>query len=264
MPLFLRLLMRYRHFILQSVVDDYKKRYARSKFALLWTILHPLVQVIIFALIFSGMLGARLPGNAGAYSFAIYVLAGVLIWGLFADTLNRMTTVFVEYGNQIKKIVFPKVLPVAIAVGIALVNFSILLVITLLFLLLIGNWPGWHLLSLLPFVACAVLLGAGLGLIFGTLNVFMRDIAQFVSIVMTFWFWATPIIYQSSQLPEPMKRLVGANPATALVTAFQDVMLSNLTANFQSLLGPAAIATLCCALGAFMLFRSSEQMADAL
>lgn len=264
MPLFVRHLVEYRHFIAQSVVDDYKKRYARSKFALLWTVLHPLVQVVVFAVIFSGMLGARLPGNAGPFSFAVYMLSGVLIWGLFADTLNRMTTVFVEFGNQIKKIVFPKILPVAIAIGIATTNFLILLAITLIFLLLIGNWPGWQLLALVPFTICAIALGAGLGLVLGTLNVFMRDICQIVAIVMTFWFWATPIIYQAAQLPAAVKPYVEANPATPLVAAFQTVMLSHSPPDMVSLFVPIMVAAALCALGAFMLYRCSDQMADAL
>jgi lipopolysaccharide transport system permease protein len=263
-PIFIRQLVAYRRFILQSVIDDYKKRYARSKFALLWTVLHPVVQVVVFAIVFSSLLGARLPGNAGPYAFSVYMLSGVLVWGLFADTLTRMTTVFVEYGSQIKKIVFPKSLPVAIAIGIAATNFLILLAVTLVFLSLIGNFPGWHLVELIPYALCAIMLGAGLGLMLGTLNVFMRDIGQVVTIVMTFWFWLTPIVYQASQLPPGVKAYVDANPISPLTTAFQRVMLTNAATDFSSLAFPVACAAVLCSIGVFMLYRSAPQMADAL
>ena len=78
MPPLLRQLWSYRHFVLRSIVDDYRKRYARSKIAALWTVINPVVQVMVFTLVFSNLLGARLPGNAGKYSFSIYMLAGVL------------------------------------------------------------------------------------------------------------------------------------------------------------------------------------------
>lgn len=265
MTVFFSQLFSYRRFIFRSVIDDYRKRYTRSKFALLWTVLHPIVQVAVFALVFANMLGARMPGNAGKYAFAVYMLSGVLVWGLFADTLNRITTIFVEFGGQIKKIVFPKTLPVAIAAGIAISNFLILFIITLLLLIFIDNAPSVSLLlSLVPFAFCAIALGVGLGLIFGTLNVFMRDVGQVVSIVMTFWFWFTPVIYQASQLPAHIKPYADLNPASPIVSAFQSVMLSRTEPNMASLLWPFVCAFVFCVLGGLMLYRSSPQMADVL
>jgi lipopolysaccharide transport system permease protein len=222
------------------------------------------VQVTVFALIFSGMLGARLPGIAGTYSFGVYMLSGILIWGLFADALNRTTTVFVEFGNQIKKIVFPKILPISIAVGIALTNFFILLTITLVFLSIVGIWPGWRLAELIPATFCAVALGASLGLILGVLNVFMRDVGQVVSIVMTFWFWLTPIIYQASALPVGVRSYVEANPVTPIVQSFQAVLLEGRSPSFSSLWYPLIVAGIAAAIGVFLLRRASPQMADAL
>jgi lipopolysaccharide transport system permease protein len=260
----LKNLYNYRHFIFQSVRDDYRRRYVRSKFALFWTVLQPVVQVTVFALIFSGMLGARLPGVAGTYSFGIYLLSGILIWGLFADALNRTTTVFVEFGSQIKKIVFPKILPISIAAGIAITNFLILLSITLIFLSIVGTWPGWRMVELIPATLCAVALGASLGLMLGVLNVFMRDVGQVVSIVMTFWFWLTPIIYQTSALPKGIRAYVEANPVTPIVQSFQVVLLEGRSPSFAALLYPFIVASVAAALGVFLLRRASPQMADAL
>jgi lipopolysaccharide transport system permease protein len=257
-------LYKYRHFIFLSIRDDYRRRYARSKFALFWTVLQPVVQVTVFAFIFSGMLGARLPGIAGTYSFGVYMLSGVLVWGLFADALNRTTTAFVEFGNQIKKIVFPKILPISIALGIAVTNFFILFAISLIFLWVAGVWPGWKIIELIPATFTAIVLGGSLGLVLGVLNVFMRDVGQVVSIVMTFWFWFTPIIYQASALPAGVRRYVEANPVTPIVQSFQAVLLEGRSPRFDSLLYPLLVASIAGVLGVFLLRRGAPQMADAL
>jgi lipopolysaccharide transport system permease protein len=210
------------------------------------------------------MLGARLPGSTGMYGFAVYMLSGFIVWGLFADTLNRTTTIFLEYGNHIKKVVFPKVVPVAIGVGVAMSNFLVLFAIALVFLAAIGKWPGFMLLNLIPATLCVILLGLGIGLICGVLNVFMRDIGQVVSIIMTFWFWLTPIIYQLNALPKAVKTYVELNPMTPIVQSFQSVLLLDTAPDFASLISPVVIGVIALALGVFMLRRASAQMPDAL
>jgi lipopolysaccharide transport system permease protein len=264
MPLFLKQIWAYRQFIIRSIIDDYRKRYARSKVAALWTVLNPLVQVIVFALIFSTMLGARLPGVAGKFSFAIYMLAAVTIWGLFSECVLRTTTTFIDFGSQIKKIVFPKILAVAISSGIAVANFFLLLGVSLIFLLLADHWPGWSLLGLILPTVVAMVLGLGLGVVLGTLNVFMRDVGQTLNVVLQFWFWLCPCVYQLSGLPPEVKSLVEANPVTPLVVAFQTVLLTHQFPDLSGLLMPFVIGLALCALGFFMLHRSSAEMADAL
>ena len=264
MPPLLRQLWSYRHFVLRSIVDDYRKRYARSKIAALWTVINPVVQVMVFTLVFSNLLGARLPGNAGKYSFSIYMLAGVLIWGLFSECVSRTTTTFIDFGTQIKKIVFPKVLPVAISFGISLANFFLLFAITLVFLLATNNWPGWIVFTLIVPLAIAATFGVGLGLVLGTLNVFMRDVGQTLNVVLQFWFWLCPCIYQMSALPPAARTFVEANPMTPVVVAFQTVLLAHQAPELSGLVMPFIVGLCLCGLGYFMLLRSGAQMADAL
>lgn len=263
-PRFLTLLWAYRYFLARSVWDDYRRRFARSKVALLWTIIHPLVQVTVFALIFSTMLGGRLPGNTGKFAFAIYMLSAICAWGVFSDAATRLTTVFVEYGSQIRKIGMPRILPVGIALGVTAMNFVVLLAIILAFLIVTGNGPSVHLLGLIPPLLVALLLGSGIGLIMGTLHVFMRDVGQVLTVAMTFWFWFTPCIYQLTSVPAEVRPYIEANPMTPVVVAFQTVMLTEQWPHFSTLLTPAVIALVLCMLGAFMVIRSQREMADAL
>ncbi|MDT1893076.1 ABC transporter permease, partial [Acinetobacter baumannii] len=119
----------------------------------------------------------------------------ILTWGLFAEIVARGQNMFIEQANVIKKISFPRIcLPVIVVLN-ALVNFAIIFGLFLVFLVATGNFPGLVFAAMLPVLLVQVLLAIGLAMIVGVLNVFFRDVGQFVTIAMQFWFWLTPIVY---------------------------------------------------------------------
>ncbi|WP_413700401.1 ABC transporter permease [Psychromonas sp. KJ10-10] len=99
-------LWAYRYFILSSVKTELRSRFARSKFGGLWMILHPLAQVLVYALILSQIMVAKLPNVSTEYAYPIYILAGVVGWTLFSEVLGRCLTVFIDNGNLLKKCLF--------------------------------------------------------------------------------------------------------------------------------------------------------------
>src|SRR5690606_35077483 len=118
----LQSLWRYRHFVLSSIRNELVTRFARSKLGGLWMVISPLAQVAIYALILSNLLAARLPGIENKYAYAIYLMAGLLAWTLFSDIITRCLTLFVDQGNLLKKMSFPRITLPAIAVGSSLLN----------------------------------------------------------------------------------------------------------------------------------------------
>lgn len=141
-------LWRYRHFVLSSVRNEYRARFARSAFGGLWAFLNPLAEVAIFALILGTVLSFRFEGIDSRFSFAIYLTSGILAWSMFANVVNRSLNVFIASGELIKKVHFPKVVLPATVAGVVLVdNLLLALAISVVFALL-GHMPGIYVLWL--------------------------------------------------------------------------------------------------------------------
>ena len=115
-----------RYFILSSIKTELRVKFIRSRLGGLWMILNPLAQVLIFAFVLSAVLSAKLPGIGNRYAYAIYLMAGILGWSLFAEIVNRCLTLFIDNGNILKKLVFPKIALPLIVTGSALVNNALL------------------------------------------------------------------------------------------------------------------------------------------
>lgn len=255
---------QFRHFIRSSIINEFRSRFIRSRLGGLWGIIHPLMQVAIFAFILSHVLASKLPGIDNPYAYAIYLMAGTLAWNLFAEVVQRSLTLFIDNGNLLKKIAFPRItLPIIVVGGVMLSNVLLLLAILLIFLLL-GHMPGIQVLWLPVLMLVTLGLGLGLGLVLGVLNVFLRDIAQIVPIVLQFLYWFTPIVYMSSIIPEQYRDWLKFNPMYVVVDAYHQVLVFNQMPNMAGILVVAALAS-ALLLGAMVLFRKAgAEMVDML
>jgi lipopolysaccharide transport system permease protein len=229
-----------------------------------WTILNPLAMISIYTLIFSEVMKTRLPNVDNAFAYSIYLCAGILAWGLFAEIVGRGQNIFLEHANLLKKISFPRLSLPIIVVFSAVLNFSIIFVLFTLFLIISGNFPGWIFFGIIPVLLLQITLAIGLGMTLGVLNVFFRDVGQFFSIFLQFWFWFTPIVYSSSILPETVQSLMRANPMASIIGAYQQVLVSAQAPNWWALWYPAVWATLLCLLGLRLFRKHSGEMVDEL
>lgn len=255
---------QFRHFIRSSIVNEFRSRFIRSRLGGLWGIIHPLMQVAIFAFILSHVLASKLPGIDNPYAYAIYLMAGTLAWNLFAEVMQRSLTLFIDNGNLLKKIAFPRISLPMIVVGGALLNNVLLLLAILLIFLLLGHLPGVQILWLPLLMLVTLGLGLGLGLILGVLNVFLRDIGQVVPIVLQFLFWFTPVVYMSSIIPEQYRQWLALNPMYSLVEAYHQVLVFNQPPALGGVIVIGVLAVLL-SLAAMILFRkASPEMVDML
>lgn len=254
----------YRSFILSSVKNDIVSRFARSKFGFLWMIINPLSQVAIYALILSNVLAAKLPGAASQFSYAIYLTAGLLGWSLFNEIVTRCLTLFVEQANLMKKMSFPRITLPAIVVWSSLINNGLLFVAMLVIFLLLGHPLEIGLFWIVPLIFVTSLLGLGVGLILGILNVFVRDIAQVVPIVLQVLFWFTPIVYPQSIIPEKYLPLLNVNPLVGLISSYQGVILYGKAPDLISMLTILGMALFSVIIALFMFRKSSPEMVDVL
>ncbi|ABI78549.1 lipopolysaccharide ABC transporter, permease protein [Hyphomonas neptunium ATCC 15444] len=254
----------YRHFILAAIRAEFKGRVARSKIGALWFVLHPLAIALIYALVLSEVLSAKLAGTEREGAYGIYLLAGISVWTIFSEVTNRCLNIFIEYSSAIKKINFPKIALPLIVLGGAL--FSHLLLLSAVGL--IASFYGfsiqlaWLYLPIPLVLAC--LMAGGLGVCLGVLNVFSRDVSHVMSVAMNMWFWLTPIVYATNMLPEYMQSFIALNPMTGVVAAYQDIIVFGRAPEWQTLLYPLIAGVLFSALSLFIFRRASSELVDAL
>jgi lipopolysaccharide transport system permease protein len=254
----------YRGFIIGSVKREFQSKYRNSLLGATWTIINPLAMILIYTVIFSQVMRARLPGVDNTFAYSIYLCAGVLTWGLFADITSRAQNMFLENANLLKKLSFPRLcLPVTLVIN-ALLNFSIVFVLFTIFLILTGNFPGIVFISLLPLFAIQVMFSIGLGISLGILNVFFRDIGQFFGIFIQFWFWLTPIVYSVDILPKSVRPFLMLNPMSSLISAYQRVLVLKQWPEWGSLWLTAISAIFFCIIGLRLFRKHSGEMVDEL
>lgn len=260
----LRALWAYRGFILGSVKREFQSRYQNSVLGAAWAVLQPLAMIVVYTVIFSQVMRARLPGVEGGFAYSIFLCAGILTWNLFAEITGRAQSVFIDNAQLLKKLSFPRIsLPVTVVTN-AFVNFAIVFSLFTLFLLLSGNFPGLPFLALVPVLAILMLFSIGLGVALGILNVFFRDVGQFFSIALQFWFWLTPIVYPRAILPAVVQKWLWANPMVPVITAAQDILVYARWPQWGPLVPVLVLSLLLCAWGWRLFRRHSGELVDEL
>ncbi|MEA3490275.1 MAG: ABC transporter permease [Campylobacterota bacterium] len=254
----------YRYFILSSIQTNFKSRFARSKLGGLWMILHPLAQVLIYALILSNILKAKLPGIESQYAYAIYLMAGMVGWTLFSEIVGASIDVFISNANLLKKMAFPKLTLPLIVIGNGMVNFLLLLLAMFVVFAFLGH-VALHAIIWLPLLILVTLaLAVGIGLTLGVINVFIRDVGQVMSIVLQFWFWLTPVVYTLSIVPEEYHHLFFINPMAGVIEGYHNILVYDKAPDFGLLIYPSIVGIVTLILALYLFKRANEDMTDVL
>lgn len=260
----LRGLWNHRYFILTSVRSDFQNRVARSRLGFLWLIIAPLSQVLIYAFILSALMSQRLPGIDNRFSYAIYLLAGFLGWFLFVEIVNKCLTAFIENGNIMKKISFPRsIIPIVIALTALISNLLFLAIVVVVYLVM-GHTLSWHILWLPLVTLITIGFSVGIGLTVGILNVFVRDMGQLIAIVLQILFWFTPIVYTTNILPPAIQNVLMLNPLFWIIDTYHRVLAYNVAPNFVALGLLSVLSLVFLALSLWLFRRASAEMVDVL
>ena len=254
----------YRSFIFGSVKREFQSRYRNSMLGAAWTVINPLAMIVVYTLIFTQIMRAKLPGIDSQYAYSIYLCTGVLVWGYFAEILTRAQNVFIENANLIKKINFPRLCLPIVIVANATLNFVIIFGLFTLFLILSGSFPGFVYFAMIPLLIVQVAFSIGLGITLGVLNVFFRDVGQFFSVVIQFWFWLTPIVYPITILPEAVRAYLVYNPMLNLMVGYQDIIVAQQLPDWESMWPITLLAFGFCVFGMMIFRKRSGEMVDEL
>ncbi|GAB4332642.1 MAG: ABC transporter permease [Desulfobulbaceae bacterium] len=257
-------LWHYRGFVWSMVAREFRSRYLGSLLGSLWAVLNPLAMIFIYTVIFSRVMRAKLPGIDDSMAYGLFVCAGLLPWLYFVELLSRFPNIFIEQAALLKKVSFPRITLPVIALCSATINFLIIFSLFLAFLLFTGRFPGWVVLGYLPLLLAQQMFVVGLGVMLGSVNVFFRDIGQFINVVLQFWFWFTPIVYALAMVPEKAQHLLRFNPMTALVEAYQKIILYGAWPDLAAFAPHFLGGTLALAGGFLVFHRLADEMVDEL
>jgi ABC-2 type transport system permease protein len=253
-----------RELLAAFVHKELKVKYKNSFLGFLWSLLRPLLMLLIYWLVLGKFLRSNIP------NYAFYLFAGLIAWDLFSSTLSAATVSIVSNAGLIKKVYFPReILPLA-SVGAGLVHFALqLLVVFAVLLLFRFDFAGINL-TLLPLAILAlVAFLTAMCLILSAANVYLRDIQHLIEVFLLFWFWLTPIVYpvnfafevfgQRSLFSIKLSTIYMLNPLANVVIGFQRAIYKRLTvldsggnpinvlyqASFGSYVGRLLIVLLC-------------------
>lgn len=259
-----RSVWQFRGFVTSAIVGDFKTRFVRSRLGFAWVILNPLAQVCIYAFILSGLMASRIPDIDNRFGYAIYLLSGLLAWNLFSEIVDRLMKVFIANANVIKKVRFPRIVLPVIAVGTALINNAALFVVMCMLFVLFGYPLTPEILLVIPAALLVALFAAGIGMVLGVLNVFIRDIEQVVPILLQITFWFTPIVYPANIIPERFHYLFELSPMFHIVDTYHRVVVYAQPVSLVSIAYIVVLALVISALGLFLFRRASAEMVDVL
>ena len=208
-------LYKYRSLVQQFVSRTIKTRYKRSVLGVLWTLLNPLMMMVVLTVVFSHIFKFAIE------HYPIYVLSGLILWSFFSHTTSTAMGEMIWSGSLMNRIYVPKTVFAVSAIGVGLVNILISLVPLLLITLILGVRLTPAIL-VLPFsILLLGLFALGIGLILAAAAVYFADILPVYEVVLTIWMYATPIIYPVDAIPPNFAWVLKLNPLYYLIQVFR-------------------------------------------
>lgn len=266
-PLILaRSFWRNRNLIFQMTKRDVVGRYQGSILGLFWSFFHPIFMLVIYTFVFSVVFQAKW-GQSHSESkteFAIILFAGLIIFNLFAEIINRAPGMILSNVNYVKKVIFPlEILPV-VAAGSALFHTAISVLVLFCFHSLVNQvFPLTA--FLLPVVLLPLLvLTLGFAWLLASLGVFLRDVGQTIGILTTALMFLSPIFFPASALPEQLRHYLFLNPLTFIIEQTREVLIWGNIPNWQGLAGYMLVSLAVNWGGLFWFQKTRKGFADVL
>lgn len=247
----------------QELVDRHKG----SLLGRTWTMIAPLINILVFVLIFSTIMGARLEGfgvEVDQYTYSIYLISGILAWTAFAKSLSALTNMFIERAGMITKVnISLKALPLSTLLAETII-YLFGMAFFALFLLLIGFPVGLYWLGVPLVLALQLAFTYGLGLLLATLAVYLKDIREGVAVLLPVWFWLTPIVYVDDIIPPWALTFMELNPLFQLVDAYRELILYQRLPDMLGILGMLIITPVLMVTALWLLKRTERDLRDTL
>jgi lipopolysaccharide transport system permease protein len=259
-------LYNHRNLIRQFAWRDVVTRYKGSYFGMIWSFVTPLMLLAVFSFVFSVIFKSKwgVSPDEGKFQFAMTMFCGMTVFNIFGECISRAPTLILQYPNYVKKVVFPlEILPVA-ALGSSLINAALSLAILIPAVLLFSHaWPSTiYLFPLVLIPICAFALGFGWFL--ASMAVFIRDIAQPVSVIVQMLFFISGIFFPPSAIPEEIRSFVQLNPLVGILEDARRTLMWGQYPDWSSLALVTLFSLIVMQLGYLWFMRTKRAFADVI
>jgi lipopolysaccharide transport system permease protein len=258
-------LWRNKGLIRNLVYREIVGRYKGSMLGIFWSLVTPIFMLVVYTFVFSVVFKAR--WNSGSDSkteFAMVLFAGLLVFNLFAECINRAPGLVLANVNYVKKVVFPLEILPWVAMGGALFHFAVSFGVWLVAYFFLVGIPHWTIILSPLVMAPFVLLVMGLSWALASLGVYLRDVGQIIGIVVQVLMFMTPIFYPASALPEKFQTVIFFNPLTPPIEMMRQVMYWGQIPNLWYFLIGFMISGSVAILGFYLFQKTRKGFADVL
>ena len=251
-------LYNYRELLKTSVKKEVRSKYKNSFLGVLWSFLNPLLQIIVYAVIFSLILSNK------QEHYAIFLCCGLIPWTFFSAAINKSAFTFIENGNIIKKVYFPReIIPISVVTAEA-INFVISSIIIIGFVVLGGIGISKYILFYPLILITQYLIILALCLIISSICVYLRDLQHFIGVILQLLFYAAPIVYSKDSIPLEYQWILKYNPMTYIIEAYRDIFYYKTMIDLKSIFILLFLAIIGCIIGYFIFSKLQKRFAEQL
>jgi lipopolysaccharide transport system permease protein len=247
---------RYRELFYILSWRDIKIRYKQTSIGAAWSIIRPLLTMLIFTVVFGRI--AKLP-SAGDTPYMILVYAAMLPWQFFANALSEGSNSLVGNANLISKVYFPRLIVPASSVIVSFIDFLISFAVLVLLFAYYRFIPSWHIVFLPAFLLLAFATALGTGLVLTTLNVKYRDFRYIIPFIVQFGMYISPVGFSSQVVPEQWRLVYSINPLVGIIDGFRWCIIGDSSPIYWPGLALSVLTTVCFIWVGVTYFRKTEK-----
>ena len=251
-------LYEYRELLKSSVKKEIRGKYKASFLGVIWSFVNPLLQVLVYAIVFPYLIGNRVD------NYVVYLITGIIPWTFFSTVIQTCGTCIKANSGIIKKVYFPRIILPLSAMISGLINFFISCLIILLFCIIFGVGISWHIVFVPLYALIEGVIALGIGMIVGACDAYVQDLEYIVNFLLQLAFYGTPIVYDIGQFESAglLGKLVMMNPMTQIVMGFRDCFLYHRLPDFGMLVPLSAVALIMLGIGTLVFNKLEKGFAE--
>lgn len=220
-----RELYRNKRLIYKMAKNDFKTKYAGSYFGIFWAFIQPLVTILLYWFVFQ--VGLR-TNNVNNYPFVLWLIAGLVPWFFFSDSLNSSTNALIEYNYLVKKVVFNiSILPIVKIISALFVHIFFIIIMLSIFVLF-QYYPSIYAIQIFYYTFCVLMLALSISYCTSSIILFFRDLGQIINIILQILMWMTPIMWSKDMISDSFSWIFKFNPMYYIIRGYRDALLDKV------------------------------------
>lgn len=248
----------YREMLKTSIKKDIGGKYKNSFLGVLWSFVNPLLQIIVYAIIFPLIMKSNIE------NYVVFMVCGLIPWNYFSTVINRSSFTMIENGNILKKVYFPReILPISVVTS-ETVTFLISSILILLFAFGYGLGLTINVLFYPLVLLVQYVLLLGISLIVSSVTVYFRDLQHFIGVLLQLFFYATPIVYAVDVIPANFQWILKINPMTYIIEGYRDIFWGQTMPEIGTLFIVLGIGIVLCIIGYLIFNKLQKRFAEEL